>query len=79
MEEVFSKISYSILYTFTMLSRALKKPDAYAEVWRGIAEVSFAVLFIGSLLEPDSSVGIVLAGFIGATIAWSLSIYFAKD
>lgn len=62
-----------------MLFRAFKKPGALAEICRNIAEVLFALVFIGSIFEKDGILWVGLLGLIFSIILWGISLFLERE
>lgn len=61
-----------------MLSKALKKPLAFAEIFRNIGEVFFASVFISSIFSKDVNFRTAFLGILFALTFWFFSIYLER-
>ena len=63
------------MYITWMFQYILKKRKAWAEIFRNIAEVFFASVFINSLFDVNSNLWVSVGGVILAGVFWSASLY----
>lgn len=62
-----------------MLRASLAKPEIIGTISRDIAQVFFASLFVGQLIEDTTNLRTIIGGLILAIFFWFFSVLLSKE
>jgi len=62
-----------------MLRSSLAKPEIIGTISRDIAQVFFASLFVGQLIENTTNPRIIVIGLLLSLVFWLSSVLLAKE